>query len=244
MKKISFMFTMLLTVLMCSLVITSCSCDDDEEENKESVQQIFLICPDNNHPHMIDLGLPSGTKWACCNVGASSPEKAGGYYAWGETEEKDFYYESNYRFVKGKDNDGDGQIDEGLEIIDIGDNIAGTPYDVANVQWGIKWQMPTEEQFWELWSRCKKNKIKTNSIDCMEFIGSNGGRIIIPLVGVKSGLEFQNSGIGCYWTSDALRGFNSEIILSAKSVIFSVESLMIMGSGKTSDGLPIRAISN
>ena len=89
MKKVSLMFTMLLTVLITALVITSCS-SDDEEENKESVQQIFLICPDNNHPHMIDLGLPSGTKWACCNVGASSPEKAGGYYAWGETEEKDF----------------------------------------------------------------------------------------------------------------------------------------------------------
>ncbi|MDD7103275.1 MAG: hypothetical protein PUI30_00290, partial [Bacteroidales bacterium] len=41
-------------------------------------------CPDNNHPHMIDLGLPSGTKWACCNVGASKPEDYGGYYTWGQ----------------------------------------------------------------------------------------------------------------------------------------------------------------
>ena len=45
-------------------------------------------CPDDNHPHAIDLGLPSGTKWACCNVGADTPEGYGGYYAWGETEEK------------------------------------------------------------------------------------------------------------------------------------------------------------
>lgn len=42
------------------------------------------ICPDNHHPHMIDLGLPSGTKWACCNVGASKPEDYGGYYTWGQ----------------------------------------------------------------------------------------------------------------------------------------------------------------
>ena len=41
-------------------------------------------CPDNNHPHMIDLGLPSGTKWSCCNVGASKPEEYGGYYEWGQ----------------------------------------------------------------------------------------------------------------------------------------------------------------
>ena len=44
-------------------------------------------CPDEHHPHLIDLGLPSGTNWACCNVGASVPEAYGGYYAWGETEE-------------------------------------------------------------------------------------------------------------------------------------------------------------
>lgn len=41
-------------------------------------------CPDDHHPHMIDLGLPSGTKWACCNAGASKPEDYGGYYEWGQ----------------------------------------------------------------------------------------------------------------------------------------------------------------
>lgn len=49
------------------------------------------LCPDDNHPHLIDLGLPSGTKWACCNVGAHAPEENGGFYAWGETSEKDYY---------------------------------------------------------------------------------------------------------------------------------------------------------
>ncbi|MBR2192647.1 MAG: hypothetical protein IJ910_04970 [Bacteroidaceae bacterium] len=47
-------------------------------------------CPDDHHPHLIDLGLPSGTRWACCNVGADAPESYGGFYAWGETTEKDF----------------------------------------------------------------------------------------------------------------------------------------------------------
>ena len=54
------------------------------------------ICPDDNHPHMIDLGLSSGTKWACCNVGASKPEDYGGYYAWGEILVKSDYYWDNY----------------------------------------------------------------------------------------------------------------------------------------------------
>ena len=53
-------------------------------------------CPDANHPHAIDLGLPSGTKWACCNVGASAPEQYGGYYAWGETHEKSVYNWDTY----------------------------------------------------------------------------------------------------------------------------------------------------
>ena len=56
------------------------------------------ICPDDHHPHMIDLGLPSGTKWACCNVDATKPEEYGGYYAWGETETKDSYEWETYHF--------------------------------------------------------------------------------------------------------------------------------------------------
>ena len=56
-----------------------------------SGSQSYPSCPDDHHPHLIDLGLPSGTKWACCNVGATAPQGDGGYYAWGETDEKDVY---------------------------------------------------------------------------------------------------------------------------------------------------------
>ena len=42
------------------------------------------LCPDSNHPHWIDLGLPSGTLWRCCNEGASTPEAYGGYYTFGQ----------------------------------------------------------------------------------------------------------------------------------------------------------------
>lgn len=53
-------------------------------------------CPDENHPHAIDLGLPSGTKWACCNIGASHPEESGGFYAWGETTNKNDFLWATY----------------------------------------------------------------------------------------------------------------------------------------------------
>ena len=75
----------------------------DNSNNNTSTIQVtvgpyYLKCPDSNHPHIIDLGLPSGTLWACCNVGATKPEGYGGFYAWGETEEKDFYSLSNWPF--------------------------------------------------------------------------------------------------------------------------------------------------
>ena len=59
--------------------------------NAQSNPQSYLSCPDSKHPHLIDLGLPSGTKWACCNVdddpSKQSPTSNGSYYAWGETKE-------------------------------------------------------------------------------------------------------------------------------------------------------------
>lgn len=47
-------------------------------------EQAYLTCPNENHPHLIDLGLPSGTQWRCCNEGASTPDAYGGYYTFGQ----------------------------------------------------------------------------------------------------------------------------------------------------------------
>ena len=93
-----------------------------------------LTCPDKNHPHAIDLGLPSGTKWACCNVGASAPWEYGGHYAWGETDVKSYYNNDNYQYFKN------------LKFVDIGSNISGTKYDVAFMKVGNAWCMPTRNQ--------------------------------------------------------------------------------------------------
>ncbi|MCF2654485.1 hypothetical protein I6E46_05935 [Prevotella loescheii] len=55
-----------------------------DEPHDYQLKHSTHTCPDDHHPHMIDLGLPSGTKWACCNAGASKPEDYGGYYEWGQ----------------------------------------------------------------------------------------------------------------------------------------------------------------
>ena len=56
-------------LLFLSALILLPSCKDDEEGGLTS----YITCPDDHHPHLIDLGLPSGTKWACCNIGATTP---------------------------------------------------------------------------------------------------------------------------------------------------------------------------
>ena len=138
-------------------------------------------CPDNNHPHAIDLGLPSGTLWACCNVGASSPEDNGNYYAWGETETKYRYESDNCKTYHRQFND-----------------IAGTQYDVAHVQWGDYWQMPTIEQINELRSKC----VYTWMLNGALFRGPNGNKLYLPAAGryYQTNIVSLNQ-YGYYWSS-------------------------------------------
>ena len=62
----------------------SCSQGVRHFVSKTIDEETYLSCPDSNHPHAIDLGLPSGTKWSCCNEGASAPEEYGGYFEFGQ----------------------------------------------------------------------------------------------------------------------------------------------------------------
>ena len=160
-------------------------------------------CPDANHPHMIDLGLPSGTKWACCNVGAHSPEQYGGYYAWGEVSEKDVYNEVTYQYATGTDKDGDGWYDDDvLSYQNLGSSIAGTRYDVAHEQWGGSWVMPSQDQIKELINHCTYQWTTLNGVNGMRFIGSDGGSIFLPNAGARwhGNLYYANM-YGYYWSS-------------------------------------------
>ena len=157
--------------------------------------QAYLTCPDNNHPHMIDLGLPSGTKWACCNVDTDhpenqTPENYGGYYAWGETETKSNYSESAYQYYK------NGSYQS------IGSDIAGTEYDVAHVKWGGSWVMPSKEQLDELRNNCTSTWTTQNGVSGRLFTGTNGGSIFLPAAGVRYDSTLHDAGTnGNYWSS-------------------------------------------
>ena len=167
---------------------------------------ISMTCPDSNHPHAIDLGLPSGTKWCCCNVGAEMPESVGGYFAWGETDEKSEYDDVSYIFLNGQDTDGDGRIDQDGSYIDIGiDDIAGTDYDVAYVRMGDSWCMPSKAQQDELRDNCSIRGIQQNGVNGILVTGPNGGRIFMPSTGYYWKEHFyDDGGYGGYWSSSRI----------------------------------------
>ncbi len=159
--------------------------------------QSVNLCPDNNHPHMIDLGLPSGTKWACCNVGASKPEGYGGYYAWGETNVKKVYDWSTYKHCDGSKSN----------CHDIGDDIAGTKYDVAHVKWGANWHMPSYDQIVELKYECRIELVVLNNINCYKFTGPNGVSIYFPAAGIREDAKLNEVGANaCIWSSELEEG--------------------------------------
>ena len=170
-------------------------------------EEVYLTCPDDKHPHAIDLGLPSGTIWCCCNVGASTPDGRGGYYAWGETNEKSVYDDVSYIFLNGQDTDDDGRIDQDGSFIDIGiDDIAGTDYDVAHVLMGTSWCMPSRTQQNELRDYCSIKGIQQNDVNGIVVTGPNGGQIFLPSTGYYWKDHFYDGGTyGCYWSSSRIR---------------------------------------
>ena len=151
----------------------------------------YPACPDGNHPHLIDLGLPSGTKWACCNVGADKPEAYGGYYAWGETEEKEVYNRDTYKFYQNG------------SYVNIGLDISGTEYDVAHVNWGSDWVMPTHDEQMELLNNCTSEWTTLNGVNGRKFISKiNGNSIFLPAAGYRWGGDLDVAGeYGGFWSS-------------------------------------------
>ena len=134
----------------------------------------------------VDLGLPSGLKWATCNVGASSPEEYGDYYAWGEIETKSKYDESNSKTY-------------GKSMSDISGNAM---YDVARAKWGGSWRLPTKKELEELESKCTWKWTTQNGKEGYKVTGPNGNSFFLPAAGRRSWSLLQSAGeCGYYWSS-------------------------------------------
>ena len=134
----------------------------------------------------VDLGLPSGLKWASQNIGANSVGDYGGYYAWGELETKSSYTENN-------------SVTTGKPMLDI----SGKPaYDVAAAKWGSSWRIPTKTEMEELVNKCTWNFILLNGVPGYKVTGANGKYIFLPAAGYrKEDLTIDTRIYGVYWTS-------------------------------------------
>lgn len=156
----------------------------------------------------VDLGLPSGIRWASCNVGAESPEDYGNYYAWGEVLYKDDYSYTTYKYANGTSDEyprltkycnnanfGDNGFTDNKTTLDPED-------DAAHVNWGGTWRMPTTDEMRELANNCTWTGTTMNGINGYQVVSKvNNNSIFLPAVGYRYSTKPNNDlGIfGYYW---------------------------------------------
>ena len=155
-------------------------------------------------PQFVDLGLPSGLKWAKCNIGAEKETDYGYYFQWGDIVDKsnsDYSWESykycndsNTTLTKYCTNNSYGTIDNKTTL---------EPEDDAATQiMGGDWRMPTMDDFIELLDNTTNEWTQVNGVDGYKFTGTNGNSIFIPASGRRSGSWFDRQGsVGYVWSS-------------------------------------------
>lgn len=198
---------MILLVCLCAFLF-SCS-----TENINIVEEEVF----SNNYEYVDLGLPSGLLWAKCNVGALSPEKHGGYYAWGETKAKDSYTYDTYELWN-------KYMNSGKDILDSED-------DVACVKWGDEWRIPTIDEWEELHSNCNWIWTTQNGVNGYRVESKKNGNTIFLPAGNRMTARSENDLVdknGFYWSSTINNDnrycagglfFNSsEVLVNSRSV--------------------------
>lgn len=150
----------------------------------------------------VDLGLPSGTLWAECNIGATSPEQHGNYYAWGETQPKTVYDWSTYRHCGGDfEKLNKYCTDRTYGIVDNLSMLLPVD-DVATMELGKGAHIPTKDQWQELLNNTKSEWTEYNGVYGIRFTGVNGKSFFLPAAGYRSGSNLLDAGAtGYYWSS-------------------------------------------
>ena len=165
--------------LVCMMMV---SCKPDGSDGK-----------DEGHEY-VDLGL--SVKWATCNVGATSPEDYGHYFAWGETTTKSDYSRSNCPTygLSISQLQSQGYIDSEGKLT--------AQYDAATANWGGDWRMPTKEEMRELLNNCTWIWTAQNGVNGYNVKGPNGNSIFLPAAGYRDRSSLDEAGsCGSYWSS-------------------------------------------
>ena len=195
----------------------------------------------NGHNY-VDLGLPSGTLWATCNVGAYVPSGCGWYVAWGETSRKASYSWSTYNYCNGSETTltkycnnssyGYNGFYDNLCHLESGD-------DLASEEWGDGWSIPTVEQWNELINHTSSVWLVQSSGTGRLFTASNGKSLFLPTTGyVENNQNFDIN--GCYyWSSDLSDNASCE---AYRFSVYSGTPALYMASASRYYGIPVRAV--
>ena len=228
-----------LIMLMIAAMMVSCNPkDDDDNNNSGGNGNNGGGNGQYNGYEYVDLGLPSGLKWATCNVGASSPEDYGDYFAWGETNTKTEYTNDNsltYGLTK-------TQL-QAQGIIDENGNL--TPqYDAATANWGGSWRMPADDEMRELVNHCEWEWTYENGVKGgmgTRVTGPNGNSIFLPATGFREGLSLSEDDYrGHYWSSSPCKPTEYNI---AYYLRFDSSEHRVYNSGDRFYGLSVRPVS-
>ena len=221
---------------MLMMVAVSCNKPVEPGNDDEGLVNEF-----NGHEY-VDLGLPSGTLWATCNLGANAPEDFGDYIAWGETAPKEIYdwkcykygrlFQDRYELNKyctdslyGLDGFVDGRV-----LLEPND-------DVVRMCWGEGWRMPAVEEWEELLLNTTGTWTVQNDVNGWLFTASNGNSLFLPAGGCWWGTDF-NAGIGLYWSSSV----NKEFPYRAWGFHFNCDGAHLCGSSDRNRGQAVRAV--
>ena len=226
-------------VVLFALMFTSCSGDGNDDRLINNGGGSLEPAQKHNGHEYIDLGL--SVKWATCNVGATTSEEYGDYFAWGETEPKDYYDWYNYKYCNGAYNtitkycisSYNGKVDNKttLELTD----------DVAHVNWGGKWRMPTTEEQDELkstsnctWTWTTQNGVKGYKVTSKK----NDNSIFLPAAGYFHNGSLNDAGTSGIYCSSSLNDNNSNY----SNYLSLLSGNVFRTCGYRYNGLSVRAV--
>lgn len=228
--------------VLLTLGMASCNKDDDNTNNNTNTNT-----PTNpTNPttvEWVDLGLPSGLLWAKCNLGATTPEGYGNYYAWGETSTKETYNWSTYRYATV---DADGHLQTLTKYNTLGtygtiDNktTLEASDDVATAVLGSGARIPTKAEWQELLDNTTAVWTTVNSVNGRKFTAANGSSLFLPAAGYRDGssLDFVDT-YGSYWSSS----LPESDLYCAWIMFFKSGNQYVDGGGHRYSGKSVRAV--
>lgn len=204
-------FLLFMLPLVASLSFVSCEKEDDNKDDQVQTDKTCMeMCTtfgETNGVEYVDLGLPSGNLWAMMNVGADKIEARGNLYAWGETSPRENFIGCDYSYYKETESaDGytkyvpsDENNNVGFEGFSDGKYVLDLVDDVAHVQLGGSWRIPTRCDYEELIANCTSEWVTYEGVGGCKITAKNGKSIFLPAGWDEKSLS--NGVNGIYWAS-------------------------------------------